>query len=399
MRQSNKKIIILGLVVLVLCIILNTIITNNIYKNYQIKIDEKIASILGTLVKNENDDTFIKDIINNENIDIGNKYLKNNDMIISELLIGKKNLKTKLLFTNIVTTSFIFVLFLIILFCYRKKQNKKLECLNEYMNSILNGDYSLDIRDYEEGNLSILKNYIYKMTIKLKEQTDLAISQKNSLENILSDISHQIKTPLTSMYVINDILESDNLTKKEKNEFLSKNKSQLERIERLVVSLLNLSRLENGFIKLKREKIKANKLIEEALESMLIPIELKNQGVILDIDEAILNIDLYWTIEAINNIIKNAYEHTPDGGTIKISVKDNPLYTEIRIEDNGIGIPKKDLPHIFERFYIGSNNKNSIGIGLNMAKKVIELEDGTINVDSKVNQYTIFYIKFYKNVI
>lgn len=399
MKQKDKKVIFIGLFILIVSIILNIIISIKICKNYQIKVDELVASITGTLIKNVDDNVFVKDIINKENIDIGNEYLKNNDIIISELLINKKMLKTKILFVNFITVSFIFTLFLITLFYYKKEQNKKLDCLNDYMNNILNDDYSLGIRDYEEGNLSILKNYIYKMTIKLKEQTDLAVSQKKGLENILSDISHQIKTPLTSMYVINDILESDNLTKKEKNEFLNKNRSQLERIERLVVSLLNLSRLENGFIKLKREKIKANKLIEESLESILIPIELKNQSVIFNIDDVILNVDLYWTVEAINNIIKNAYEHTPDNGVIKISVEDNPLYTEIIIEDNGSGIPKKDLPHIFERFYTGSNNKNSIGIGLNMAKKIIELQNGTINVSSEVNKYTLFNIKFYKKII
>ena len=267
------------------------------------------------------------------------------------------------------------------------------------MNSVLNGNYSLDIRSYEEGRLSILKNDIYKITVKLKEQTDMAINEKNNLEMILSDISHQIKTPLTSMYVINDLLKSDKLSKKEKIEFLNKNESQLERIEWLVTSLLKLSRLDNGFVKLKKEKVEVAKLIDNCLNPLLIPIELKNQNVVKQIDNFEIDIDFNWFSEAIINILKNAHEHTNAYGTIKVEANDNSMYSSIIISDNGTGISKQDLPHIFERFYKGDNQKESIGIGLNMAKKIIDLSGGEINVLSTPSVGTTFIIKIYKNII
>ena len=232
------------------------------------------------------------------------------------------------------------------------------------------------------------------MTVKLKEQSELLIKEKKYLEETLQDISHQIKTPLTSMYMINDILtnEKDENIKKE---FLIKNKNQIERIEWLVTSLLKLSRLESGTVKLKKEKIELNKLIDKAIEPINVLLELKDIKLIKSIEDTNINIDINWTVEALLNIIKNACEHTKD--KIEIIGSTNPLYTEIKIVDNGIGINKKDIKHIFERFYKGSHNKESIGIGLNMSKKIINLQNGIIEVFSKEGVGSTFIIKFYKN--
>ena len=287
----------------------------------------------------------------------------------------------------------------IIFLLYKKNRDNKIKKIYTYMDNILNDDYSLDIRDYNEEELSILKNQIYKITTKLKDQTELAQNEKKSLETILSDISHQIKTPLTSMYVINDLLMDDKLSKKQKNEILAKNQIQLERIEWLVTSLLKLSRLDSGFIELKKVKIKGKDLINQVIEPLKIAIELKNQKLILDIKNFDFSVDVNWTVEALINILKNALEHTEEKGILSITTSDNPIYSSITIKDNGVGISPKDLPHIFERFYKGKSNKESIGIGLNMAKKIIDLQGGTIEAKSKLGEYTIFEIKFYKNVI
>lgn len=286
----------------------------------------------------------------------------------------------------------------IIHYIYMKNQNSKIKQLSIYMMNILNNNYSLDIRDYEEGDISNLKNDIYKMTIKLKEQSELSIRDKKYLEDVLSDISHQLKTPLTSMYVINDVLLTDSKMKEEiKKDFLIKNRNQLERIEWLITTLLKMSRLDSGSEQLNIKKVKIGTLIEKAVAPLQIPIELKHQDLIIEYNKDIeLNIDLNWTVEALINIIKNAHEHTKEEGTIKIKVEDTPIYTQIQVINNGEDINPKDIPYIFDRFYKGTLNKESIGIGLNMSKKIINLENGDIKVISKNNE-TSFYIKFYKN--
>lgn len=277
------------------------------------------------------------------------------------------------------------------------KYIRKIRNLSIYMNNILNNNYSFDIRDYEEGDISNLKNDIYKMTVKLKEQSDLSLKDKKYLEEVLSDISHQLKTPLTSMYVINDVLLTDKkISEEKKQEFLIKNRKELERIEWLVTTLLKMSRLDSGSETLKIKEVSLGDLIRKVLETLEIPIELKKQELVLDFDPSIiLNIDLNWTTEALINILKNAHEHTKENGTITISGKDTPIYTQLEISDNGEGIDPKDLPHIFERFYKGKQNKESIGIGLNMAKKIINLEKGEIRATSNKHG-TTFNIKFYK---
>ena len=185
-----------------------------------------------------------------------------------------------------------------------------------------------------------------------------------------------------------------------KREILAKNSLQLKRIEWLVTSLLKISRLDSGTVKLKKEETLVSNVIDRALLSLKVPIELKNINLVIECpSEATFNVDINWTSEALLNIIKNAYEHTDEKGIISIKVAQNPIYLEIDIADNGCGIKDKDINHIFERFYKGEENSESIGIGLNMAKKIIDLENGEIKVKSKVGVGTVFIIKFYKSSI
>ena len=398
--KQNKKYIILSIMVFVIIMTTNIIISLNIYDNYNKKETNDKYLVIGNIINSNNDkDKLILGYLHNQNIDSGKNYLNDNITLNINNQIYNHNLKRNLIIYSVSSIFICYILFMLLIILYKKSQDRKINEISNYMNSVLNGNYSLDIRSYEEGRLSILKNDIYKITVKLKEQTDMAINEKNNLEMILSDISHQIKTPLTSMYVINDLLKSDKLSKKEKIEFLNKNESQLERIEWLVTSLLKLSRLDNGFVKLKKEKVEVAKLIDNCLNPLLIPIELKNQNVVKQIDNFEIDIDFNWFSEAIINILKNAHEHTNAFGTIKVEASDNSMYSSIIISDNGTGISKQDLPHIFERFYKGDNQKESIGIGLNMAKKIIDLSGGEINVLSTPSVGTTFIIKIYKNII
>lgn len=267
------------------------------------------------------------------------------------------------------------------------------------LNRVLSGDYNFDVKGYHDSDFDSLATDIYKITSLLKENTIHVSQEKKQLESVLSDISHQLKTPLTSMYVINDLLKDDKIDSKKRRELLYKNHNQLERIEWLVATLLKMSRLDSGMVTLKQEEVSIKDLLQKVMEPLQIPMELKGQEIVLGQTDMSLFIDSHWTLEALLNIVKNAYEHTPVGGRISIHWNENPLYYEIIIEDNGNGIKKSELPHIFERFYKGSSNKESIGIGLNMSKTIIEKQNGVIQVTSEEGVGTTFLIRFYKKIV
>ena len=380
------------------CFIINE--NNRKYNSYTNLIINNNAYLIESIIKNhpELEEEIINNIISDKNNTNGLQMLEKYGLDESDIMINyKENYKSEILKRDIILYT-IFVLIVIVIYVfYLINENKKIKQINKYIEDILNNKDTFDIRDYNEDVLSKLKNDIYKITNLLKEEKEKTIKEKKNLEITLSDISHQIKTPLTSMYVINDLLFNDKLDKNKKKEILNKNRLQLERIEWLVTSLLKISRLDSGVIKLKKEEIKVTNLITKSLEPLKIPIELKKQEIIIDIpDNLKIKVDINWTVEALINILKNAHEHTNKNGIIEIKAIENPIYTEITVKDNGEGIDESDISHIFERFYKANNNKESIGIGLNMAKTIIEKENGQIEVESKKNKYTDFKIKFYK---
>jgi len=287
------------------------------------------------------------------------------------------------------------IIYLANLFTLRRY--KEIEKLSGYLRNISNGNYSMDIRDNEEGELSILKNEIYKVTLMLSKQGEFLKKDKEKLADAISDISHQLKTPLTSMMVMIDLLSEENLNLEKRIEFTKNIEMQLERMDWLLTSLLKLSKIDAGTITFKKDKVKVSELIKKAMSPLLIPMELKEQKLIVDGNEnTSFTGDLNWSIEAIVNIVKNCIEHTKNKGVISIFYEENPLYTEIKILDNGSGIEKEDLPYIFKRFYKGKNaSAGSVGIGLAMAKSIIVSQNGDISVRSKKNQGTEFSIKFY----
>lgn len=291
---------------------------------------------------------------------------------------------------------FCFAVFFIFYF-YLKQMDNSLINISEYINRLLNKDYALDIIDNDEGTLSSLKNDIYKVTVMMKEQNEMLKQDKMLLANNLADISHQLKTPLTSMLLMSDLLDSDELTKDERKEFLRVIKSQLKRIEWLVSSLLKLSKLDAKTIEFKKDQIHAYDLLHKAIEPVYMMIETKDQQFQVSGDNPLIETDVNWTCEAFVNILKNCSEHTLEGGILKAEVFDTVMYTEFVLSDNGVGIDAKDLPFIFDRFYRCSTvSKESVGIGLAMAYSIITGQDGTISVHSVLNQGTSFSIRFYK---
>ncbi|MDE0581434.1 HAMP domain-containing histidine kinase [Planococcus sp. A6] len=273
---------------------------------------------------------------------------------------------------------------------------REIERLSGFLQQISSGDFQLDVRDNREGELSLLKTQIYKVTKMLSEHGALLTEDKGKLTNAISDISHQLKTPLTSMMVMADLLRDSELDDAKRTEFIRNLHVQLERMDWLVSSLLKLSKIDAGTIHFKRDRIPVPKLIEKAVEPLLIPMDIKMQELEIEGDrEAAFTGDLNWTTEALINILKNCVEHTGEGGKLTIRYSENALYTGIRIEDNGSGISRKDLPYIFKE----NAGDDSVGIGLAMAYSIITSQSGDIEVASTPNEGTRFHIKFYKQVI
>ena len=271
--------------------------------------------------------------------------------------------------------------------------------LNSYLTKVLAGGEAPNILDQEEGELSLLKTNIYKVTTTLKYQKELLSKDKKALADALADISHQLKTPLTSMMVMNDLLESEDDAEK-RAEFLMTQSKQLDRMNWLIQTLLKLSKIDAGTIIMKSEEVPAEAMIEDAMKSFEVLMDLKNIKYIQKLTDISVKCDKNWTTEAIQNIVKNCIEHMESGDTLTISINETNIYKEIVIEDTGCGIEESDLPHIFERFYKGRNSgKNSVGIGLALAKSVITSQHGDIKVDSTVGEGTKFFIRFYKTII
>ena len=403
-NKEVRELILIEIIVLIIGIVSILLLNKYSYETYKEAIIENNLYIIDSIIskhpelENEVIDGIINhDISKGESYEILNKYgldrLDTVDYLNDNSYINKTIRKY-----NIIYISILIIIVFSILIIYINKIYNKIRKLSIYTNDILNNKYNMDIREYSEGDISNLKNDLYKMTIKLKEQNELSLKDKIYLQDTLSDISHQLKTPLTSMYVINELLYDDKLDKSLKKELLNKSKKGLERIEWLITSLLKMSRLDSGSEKLILENVKLINIINKTIEPIKIPLELKNINLNVSCSNDIkVNVDVNWTTEALINILKNAMEHTLENGNINIVCSDNPLYTMISISDDGCGISKKDLPHIFERFYKGMSNKESIGIGLNMSKKIIENENGNISVKSKENEGTTFIIKLFKN--
>ncbi len=272
---------------------------------------------------------------------------------------------------------------------------KRLTRLSDYLKRVNGGDYALELPDNDEGELSILKSEIYKVTVSLNEQNERLKKEKIQLADSLSDISHQFKTPLTSLSVMTDLLSDGKLDEGRRAEFNRQLRMQLGRLTWLTEALLKLSKLDADAVSFRRQSVSTRGLIDKACAPLLIPAELKEQTLSVQSDGGSVCCDPNWTAEALSNILKNCMEHTPAGGEIRISASTNALFTEIRVLDSGPGLDKADLPHIFERFYRGKNAaKDSVGIGLAMAKAILEAQGGGLDARNSSEGGAEFILRF-----
>lgn len=301
------------------------------------------------------------------------------------------------------TAALIFAVFALVLggtFLYfTYKRIRETAKLNDYLSDVFSGNYDLKIGDNTEGETSILENNIFKMVSILKSKNEALENEKAYLASSLADISHQLKTPLTSMTVMTDLLKESDDPETQKR-FVDIIENQLDKMRWLISTLLKSSRLDADAVEFKSEMFSSRKVIESAIRPLLILLDLKNIEVVNNVEDFQIKGDETWSTEAFGNIIKNCVEHTDKGGKIEISSKRCNIYDSIVISDNGVGIENEDIDHIFERFYHGKNSApDSVGIGLSLAKTIFEKEQARITVQSEVGVGTRFEVRFYKAII
>lgn len=303
--------------------------------------------------------------------------------------------------TTFVIVAIVVALSAILHFVSSCKRYDRIARLSRELDHFLHGYEAVQIGVQKEGELSVLESEISKMILRLKNQADILQKDKIYLADSIADISHQIRTPLTSINLIVSRLSSQELTLEKRKQLLLELDSLLAHIDWLIQSLLKISKLDAGTVKLKQESVSVRSLIQSSTEALEIPMELRNQSLVVKCDEEVFYTgDMAWMKEAVSNIVKNCMEHTPEGGTIWIEAEENALYTEIVVRDNGPGIAKKDLPHLFERFYKGANSsEKSVGIGLALARMIIASQNGVITAGNGREGGARFTIRFYKSTI
>lgn len=291
------------------------------------------------------------------------------------------------------------VTLLVIYMIMLRQKYKKISKLSTELNKIIHGDYKLTISEFDEGELGLLQSEIYKLTVMLREQQSSLEKDKKFLENMIADISHQVKTPLTTINLLISKLSKKDLTDVDKAKVLSDLYELIYQIEWLIETLLKMSKLDAKTTSFKKESIEYDKLIKIATSALLVPIEIRNQTISIHAEGSFYG-DILWTAEAIRNIVKNSMEHNKEFGNIKVIATENELYSQITIEDEGQGIKEEDLPYIFDRFYKGKKDTSKgFGIGLALARMIVINQNGTIKVENKPTSGAKFTIKFYKQII
>lgn len=396
-----KKYIISTLIVFICLFILFLFLNIYEYKTYTKNFNNKISAIINVIKKDYpkiTDKEIIK-IINNDTLktnDFFNKY--GIDVNSKSILIKNDRDYHKFLAINLSFLTITVVILLIIYIRYNYKKEKDIKDIIKCIEQINKKNYEIQIDSISEDELSILKNEIYKTTIMLKEAAENSSKDKLNLKKSLEDISHQLKTPLTSILVMLDnIIEDSNMEKKIRNDFIVDIKRNVLNINFLVQSLLKLSKFDANTVHFVKQENDLKTIVEESIKNVSTLCDLRNINIKLNIKEnSKIICDDKWQIEALTNIIKNAIEHSKNNSNIIINIENNNVYSMIEVIDFGEGIAKKDIKHIFERFYKCKNTKtDSIGIGLALAKTIIEEDKGTISVESNKLE-TKFIIKYYK---
>ena len=402
MKNKVKLKKLLLCIIILLVFLLSLFLTINIYEYhiYNNNFNKKISSIVSKIEEkypNITEEEMI-DVISSENDN--DTFFKKYSIDIKRDSILKKNQNSYYVFTtaNVLFYIITILIMLLIFLNFNKKKDKEINKITKCIEQINRRNYKLELDDMSEDELSILKNEIYKTTIMLKEAAENSNKEKLELKDSLSDISHQLKTPLTSILIILDnLIDDPEMDQNTREDFIKDIKREINSINFLVQSILKLSKLDTNTINFIEDEIELNKLINQAIKNVSMLSDLRNVNIKLKIkSNPVIKCDFKWQVEAISNILKNCVEHSNDNSDVIVTIEGNKIYSKITIKDNGGGIDKDDLPHIFERFYKGKNaTPDSIGIGLSLAKTIIEKDNGAINVESN-DKSSIFEIKYFK---
>lgn len=399
---KNKKIIIPIIILTIIIIATNILFTVNELKNNQRITSNVIAGIIGNIEKNYPNvsEEEIISILNSENEEIEdgkNTLIKYGINIENQNAIGQIT-NNKLLIINILSIIILVFAILVILYIYSRSESKKIKEIEKYIEAINNKNYTLKISENSEDEFSNLSNELYKTTVMLKEQASNSQKFQKTLQTNIEDISHQLKTPLTSISIMLDnIIDNPDMEIETRQKFLHEINRQIEWFNWLVIALLKLSKIDSGTAVFTKKEINVEKIINHVIQNLAIPLEIKQQKIIVNGNSSKFIGDYNWQLEALTNIVKNCIEHTPNHKNIYIEFEENNFYTKITIRDEGVGIAKEDIKHIFERFYKGKNSsENSIGIGLALSKSIIERDNGYIICSSKEGEGTTFEIKYMK---
>lgn len=400
-NRSFRRTIVLGVLLIIVTTFIFGIINSLQYKKYLKTVNSKVNIIINEVIEKypEVTEDDIMEILRSEETPQNNlleKYGYDSDIAYIKQLdeLIETNKKQNIIY--IVVVEFIA---LGIYLVYVISQEKKIKEINDYINGINNKNYTLKIEENNNSELSRLRNELYKTTVLLKETAELNVKEKENLSTAIADISHQLKTPLTSIRIMLDNIQDDpDMEKEVREDFLMEISKQIDWISSLVISLLKIAKFDAGTIKMENEEIHVQKLIDAVIGNLAILIELKEIEIITKIDEkAVFLADYKWQQEALTNILKNAIEHSNQKSKIYIETENTSVFLKIKIRDEGQGISKVDQKHIFERFYKAKNSsENSIGIGLALAKTIIEKNNGYVKVDSEVGKGTTFEIKYLK---
>lgn len=403
-RKNNIKLISLILLLFSLFLICFLIINKSFYDKYRKNINNVMSGVVDKVLDEYGDvkPSDIIEIFNNPSNYENNGVLKKYGLSFNDVSVLKEahDNYQKSIFFNIGLLLFMLFIILALLLLYFYDENIKIRKLSSYINDISNKKYDLKLDENEEDSLSKLKNDLYKLMVMLKEKADLENDEKIKLKASIEDISHQLKTPITSILINLDNLCDDTIDYNTREVFLNEAKTQISKMNFLIKSLLKLSRFDAGVIRFKKEKILVSKLLDNVIKNVSLLSELKEVDIkVIGNDNIYFFGDFAWEEEAITNILKNALEHSSAGKTVRIFLEQNGVYTKISINNFGKVIDEYDLKNIFNRFYKGKNaSYESIGIGLALSKSIIEKDGGYIKATSTEKKGTTFEIKYLKHL-